>query len=876
MKYNVYLLSFNNYYNRRVLKGYDTIAGYVNAGHQIGQTIQNCNFEMRDGITSEIIINQGFATTQPDYMLIEEKETNNFSRWFILDSDLIRGNQYKFTLKRDICVDYNDVLINSHYFIERGWINDKNSDLLYNKEGQAYSQIKTGQTYLFDETNCAWIVGYFDKKWNGGSMGSHVNIGSEVTYTAPNGISNWTVGGTNMYQYIDMEGHRTHSYINADTGPDNYYMCLNMPVHNINLSGSDKYNMVHFGIDLKTLTATNSVIDSDWIDSRPYTGVGVKSINSFTYVSKVDQTKWTGNSNVTSASYKNTLYYNYLNYLLDPNPLIYSNLMNDLNTAAGLTAADKELAETLYYDYNGKTIKDLTTNKVYRISVMINFADGQFSNYTTSDDIYTSGKAFIKSSLHTAYGDFSVTFDDNDTDTSKFDLYYHYNKYYIRLTEEVPVTLSIQSASTRQHTLDAAYDMFCLPYGDLTIKYTDGGQTKFLTMTKELSMNLAQSIAINAGENIYDLQILPYCPMRECIIQTSPGFSFDIRGLNSGQYDTVVDQSAGAIKMGFILYPSNAEQSSFKLRDCYADCYTVPQFTDAYSLKKDYNTKMYRLSSPNFASSFEFSMAMNDGIEYYIVSYTYKPYTPYIRIRPKFNRMYNQDYQDGRGLILQGDFSVPTLTDQWVKFEIENKNYLNTFNREIDSMELQHKVGETQDLANAITGSITGALSGAMAGGIAGSAAGPVGTAVGAIGGAVIGGVTSAVGGVIDYQNNQKLRNDAIDKAKDLFNYQLDNIKALPRTIRNIGCFTADFTMVPVLEEYSASPDEIDTYDYKMNWYGMSIMRPGHLLEYTRNDGETFVQGYLLRLDTASTPEEADNHLAEALSDEVSKGLYIS
>ena len=91
MKYNVQLLSFNNYYNRRVLK-YDTLAEYEDF---IVGSVDNCNFEMKDGIRSKIIINSAFVPTQPDYILVIERNddgTNSdvFSRWFVIDSDLVR------------------------------------------------------------------------------------------------------------------------------------------------------------------------------------------------------------------------------------------------------------------------------------------------------------------------------------------------------------------------------------------------------------------------------------------------------------------------------------------------------------------------------------------------------------------------------------------------------------------------------------------------------------------------------------------------------------------------------------------------------------------------------------------------------------------
>ncbi len=194
---------------------------------------------------------------------------------------------------------------------------------------------------------------------------------------------------------------------------------------------------------------------------------------------------------------------------------------------------------------------------------------------------------------------------------------------------------------------------------------------------------------------------------------------------------------------------------------------------------------------------------------------------------------------------------------------------MNAFNREIESLELQDDISGTQDVWKAISGTFQGAAGGAVTGGLA---AGPYG----AIAGAVVGGVTSAIGGGMDIYNNAKLRNDAIDKAKDLFRYNMENIKALPHTIRNVGCLTADNLLVPLLEYYSASDDEADAFTKKMRYYGMSIMKVGMVTEYINPDEETFIQGHLLRLVAPPTDNsEADNHLAEEISSEIEKGLYI-
>jgi hypothetical protein len=86
---------------------------------------------------------------------------------------------------------------------------------------------------------------------------------------------------------------------------------------------------------------------------------------------------------------------------------------------------------------------------------------------------------------------------------------------------------------------------------------------------------------------------------------------------------------------------------------------------------------------------------------------------------------------------------------------INNKNYLNAFNREIEHIELNNRVAKEKDVLNAITGSAAGTAAGAFAG----AKFGPYG----AIAGAAIGGVASTVGGALDVYYNEMLRNEALD-----------------------------------------------------------------------------------------------------------------
>jgi hypothetical protein len=408
----------------------------------------------------------------------------------------------------------------------------------------------------------------------------------------------------------------------------------------------------------------------------------------------------------------------------------------------------------------------------------------------------------------------------------------------------------------RTHLVDAPYDMFSIPYGSLRVK----SGANYVDCNKDIALSIATAFVTELGaENVYDLQLLPYCPVRQYI--QSDG-TFDITAATNTQVRAI---TLGGNAINYVFYCSQSQFEIENLKDKNLNSYHI----DVTNVKTQYNTEMYRLCSPNFASTFEFNAAQNGGVDCFQVTATYKPYTPYVRIHPKWGRMYgSSQFYDGRGLILQGDFSLPRVTDAWTEYELQNKNYLNIFNREIQSLELQNKIGSMQDWFKGISGVVTGTVGGAIGGGY-------MGGNTGGIVGAGIGSIMSATGGALDIVNNQQLRNDAIDKAQKNFNWNLQNIQALPYSLANVSSLTYDNALVPVLEFYQASDSEIDAFEKKMQYYGMSVMKVGQLTDYLNPLGETFIQGQLIRLLNDNDALEADNHLATELSAEISKGLYI-
>lgn len=271
---------------------------------------------------------------------------------------------------------------------------------------------------------------------------------------------------------------------------------------------------------------------------------------------------------------------------------------------------------------------------------------------------------------------------------------------------------------------------------------------------------------------------------------------------------------------------------------------------------------MYRLVSPNYNGQFEFNPVKNNGVDYFIVDATYKPYSPYIRVAPNFKGLYGGEFDDARGLICGGDFSLPTLTDQWKQYEINNKNYLNAFNRQIENMEINNKYQRVGEIVGAAAGTVQGVTSGATTGMVAGGA-------YGAAAGAVIGGVVSAAGGVADLAINDRLRNEAIDYTKDQFGYSLGNIRALPLSLSRVSAFNINNKIFPILEYYTCSDVEKQALRDKITYNGMTVMTIGTIAEYITEE-QTYIKGRVIRL------PGLDTHTSNEIANEINKGFFVS
>ena len=393
------------------------------------------------------------------------------------------------------------------------------------------------------------------------------------------------------------------------------------------------------------------------------------------------------------------------------------------------------------------------------------------------------------------------------------------------------VTFTINDHSSLQ---DAPYDMFAIPYGDITINNKQCGN-------KELGLAIAGRISEQwggANPKLYDIQLLPYCPLREYLLVDG-----SLSLTNAVNYTEVKD-SDGNIK-DYILW---ANTSTMRFTIPYTITIDDPKLTN--------ECDMWRLSSPNYNGQFEFNAAKNGGVSYFNVDCEYKPYAPHIHIAPNFNLLYGQDFDDGRGLICSGDFSLTQTSDTFATYQRQNANYDAIFNRQIQNMEFTNKTQLTSDIISAASGALSGGVAaGAVYGGTAG-----VGL-----------GLVSGIAGAADVAINQSLRNEALDYTKDLHGYQLGNIQALPNSITKISSLSPDFKLFPILEYYTCTETEKEALKQKLKYNGMTVMTIGTIRQYLRPT-ESYIKGKLIRLDNL---HDEDFHYVNEIAAEVNKGIFI-
>lgn len=293
--------------------------------------------------------------------------------------------------------------------------------------------------------------------------------------------------------------------------------------------------------------------------------------------------------------------------------------------------------------------------------------------------------------------------------------------------------------------------------------------------------------------------------------------------------------------------------------------------TDITEAKVRGQTDMLRLAAPNYSNFFDINIVQNRGIEYINVDCTYRPYQPYMHLNPNFKGLYGADYNDVRGLICGGDYSIATTTDAWATYQLQNKNYQAIFDRQIQQLETQHGIQHEMNILNAVTGAGSSTVGGAVSGALTGA---KVGGGYGAIAGAAVGGtgglLGGTLGGAIDVYNADRIMEIQRSTTKDIHYMQLDNIKALPLGLSKTSYITNNNKLFPFLEFYTCTAiEDMAVRDY-LDYNGMTINRIGKIRDFQATESLPYIKAKLIRIDINDDP-----HQVTAISNELAMGVYL-
>lgn len=905
--YYCFLKRFNNYFNRKIIK-YDSLLEYQEHSESFfipedqGGNMKPMDFNPNDNVTTEIIVND--IPFDPDYLLIFDADLNIVQRWFAIEQKRNRQGQWLIQVKRDVISDNLETLINAPIFVEKGMLPD-DDPMVLNDEGMNFNQIKKEETLLKDKTKSSYIVGYIAKSSDLGdvaiqSPNEDINnyltlgqlasaIGTTESVLAP--LLNFEASDNNFAYFISKVRFTFSHYYYANAE-------VNHP-RILDLNGD---------FTSHTYSASSPVFVAPILLSNPLVA-NLPTISGAQF-------------SEISAS------------LLASASSVKSELMAINNRSYYLSSTQLEVLKT----YEGRVI--LYLGKFYKIAFAesgdyTDIHEQLLSNYPT---IYNAFDNAIESPQVMANNGYCGIY----TQSKKVRIIFQ------ELTADDGAVKTVVSkiSSSRKPTVNQEFDMFVIPADNVVI-YDNGVEIKHVGNNARL---IASALAVSQGDKVYDIQLLPYCPVADYfkgsvnmfditdltedvnynyIEETLPksgnltvtgndaqsldpltqlatfyitvdyvgidtvsnanvtvlsglpagitlsNFSVSLQGsqirviaqTNATSADELKDvqlqvtfdysaSSAPAQKVGVLFYVPSASFNAI---------IDVP-LTLRDSMKIDSNCDLYRIVSPNYQGTFDFNVARNGGNVPYFVAYcTYKPYVPFIKVTPLLNYMYGSDFNDNRGLICAGDFSLPRVSSAWTSYQLQNKNYQNIFNRDIQNLDFMQSIERRNQIVGGAVQMLADAGKGAGAGAYVG---GPVGAVVGG----ALGGITSGVGYAIDVDTLARTQRETKQLAIDKYNYQLGNIKALPYTLTKVGSFDISSKIFPFLEYYTCSDVEKEALKSKIKYESMTVMRIGTLEEFMNFNSElNYFKGSLIRNDEIAD----DSHVLNAIYEELLKGVYI-
>lgn len=524
----------------------------------------------------------------------------------------------------------------------------------------------------------------------------------------------------------------------------------------------------------------------------------------------------------------NNYWKNYLwNYFTQVSSTLYS--INTIN----------QYADKIYYNttnhkyYKVKLTYDRTVQENdYRLSGQT--INETIYNHCTSitSDLYGMTTPTFRSNL--SYGDVTLT----------LDIY----KYELEeITQTSTYHIDITQVNNENIKVDGQpYKMFVMPLDPTKVNFAFKiNPTDAITYhTNDLKIqNAFLSWFTKDNSRILDLQILPYFPIPNIIgtYNSKPVINAD----TTPRID-ILDANDNIVSSAFWI-----EEDSFSV--------IIENEKRVQNYKLENECDSYRLCSPHYESIFEFNAVQMKGWTSILAECTYKPYQPYIHVVPNFNpdSLYGNKYGDSRGLVSICNYALSIASDEWATYARQNSTYQLIFDREIQNLEVKQSAQRLREGLTAGSG-----LLATLGAGLAGKA------------GAAVGAGTATLGSMINsYINDTITRPEELNFKRDIFKYNIANIKAQPQTLTKVSGIDINNRLFPVLEFYTCTEDEKSYFERYLYFNSYSIERIGKIKDYINTSQDyTYIEAEIIRFDA----NNIDSHELDYLNNVLSSGVYFA
>lgn len=498
----LFLRGFNNYTNRIITK-YNTTSEYTERSKSY-ITFTGINFNPNDGIATELVVGSKDQIDNnkpldwsdaggPDYLVCFETANNTNtikSRWFVIECQYTRLGQYKLSLKRDVIADNLSEIEQATCFVEKGIVQDNNDPAIYNKENITTNQIKSDEFLIKDETQCGWVVGYVAKDRDDGTGQL-----TPVTFTEQ------TIEGPEASDAFADETYATEEEF-FTAHPE--------------LSG-----------DLATLNSWIASVRLDIYYWRWFSRYNVGQIVSCAHNGNVSycETSYAGNSGLYESDDGG-----WKGWFFDIRDRMANQLVAGWKTHAFKEVVLDQIAakENLLFAPESQMqafFNFVKREPVIKIGTKFYKPYDKFGGDGAKSTVNDSHYITLGSSLYDAFlsgidrtieelGGYMEYIAGNPRENT-FKLEWSYNRHALGL-REIFAECKAKIPANTPVLKDAPYHMFAIPYSDDLALY-EGNTLKCVT-NKSVAMNAAQALAQQAGAGVvYDIQLLPYCPVRDII-----------------------------------------------------------------------------------------------------------------------------------------------------------------------------------------------------------------------------------------------------------------------------------------------------------------------------------------------------------------------